>query len=227
MAGRTEDVLAAVGDMSQLLTATERRRAGALRFPRDRTDFAAAHALVRLCAAEMSGASPTQLTLVQRCDECGGGHGRPALAEDTGLQVSLSHTAGYVAAMAGAGPVGVDVERGDDSRIDPDLMRSALSPSEVAAVDAATPWRVFLRQWVRKEALVKVGRMRLEDMAGVDLSALPAEARDRLPKTAHWEAWHVLDWSDPEGVFLGSAVSVGPARLQILVPPPTGPVDVI
>ncbi|MFB6693848.1 hypothetical protein ACFCX3_25300 [Streptomyces virginiae] len=48
LAGTTGAVLAAAGDVRELLTRTELDRAGALRSAGDRDDFLAAHALVRL-----------------------------------------------------------------------------------------------------------------------------------------------------------------------------------
>ncbi|MFD5616964.1 hypothetical protein, partial [Streptomyces yangpuensis] len=47
LAGPTGAVLAAAGDVRELLTRTELDRAGALRSAGDRDDFLAAHALVR------------------------------------------------------------------------------------------------------------------------------------------------------------------------------------
>ncbi|MFD9260938.1 hypothetical protein ACFVZQ_21010, partial [Streptomyces sp. NPDC059538] len=55
LAGPTAVVLAAAGDVRELLTRTELDRAGALRSAGDRDDFLAAHALVRLCAGRRRG----------------------------------------------------------------------------------------------------------------------------------------------------------------------------
>ncbi|MFD9100622.1 hypothetical protein ACFVZN_06065 [Streptomyces virginiae] len=55
LAGPTGAVLAAAGDVRELLTRTELDRAGALRSAGDRDDFLAAHALVRLCAGRRRG----------------------------------------------------------------------------------------------------------------------------------------------------------------------------
>ncbi|MGH3354000.1 MAG: 4'-phosphopantetheinyl transferase family protein [Nocardioides sp.] len=139
------------GDLG-LLTAAELARHGRLIAEADKQAYAAAHVLVRECAAELLGTTRDEVRIVQRCARCGKTeHGAPSVAGST-LRVSLSHTRGYVAAVAATRPCGIDVEtvsRGPDR---------ALSPREAAWVagqdDAAY---AFTRLWVRKEALVKAG----------------------------------------------------------------------
>jgi len=138
-----------------LLTAAERARHERLVAEADKQAYAAAHVLVRECAAELLGAARDEIVIGQRCDRCGSTeHGAPSVAGDAGaaVQVSLSHTRGQVAAMAATSRCGIDVEkvsRGPDR---------ALSRREAAWVagqeDAAY---AFTRLWVRKEALVKSG----------------------------------------------------------------------
>ena len=173
------------------LTAVERERAARFRFAADRESFVAAHALVRVCAADLLDTSPERLALVQRCVTCGGPHGRPTLAEHPEVTVTLSHVRGYVAAAASYGPVGVDVEVVDDRPLDWTLVRSVLPASEIEEVAAAPdPSRAFLRRWVHRECLVKVGAAELG--APVRLS----EA-----------GWSFRDWTDPAGRVVGSVVT--------------------
>lgn len=136
-----------------LLTDAELARHGRLVAAADKLAYAAAHTLVRECAAELLGAAREEIVIRQRCARCGNvEHGAPSVVGVPGVQVSLSHVRGQVAAVAATGRCGIDVEkvsRGPDR---------ALSSRETAWVseqpDAAY---AFTRLWVRKEALVKAG----------------------------------------------------------------------
>ncbi|GGK96286.1 hypothetical protein Sme01_31780 [Sphaerisporangium melleum] len=198
MAGRTEAVLAAV---TGALTGTERERARSFVHDRDRDDFTAAHLLVRECAAACLGRPARELTLVQHCDEHGPGHGRPSIAEAPGLAVSLSHTRGYVCAVAGPGRVGVDAEHVPDRPLERTLVEFALSPAELARFgDGKT--RV-IRQWVRKEALVKRGELKLDDFPVTDVP-------DELD--GEWRGRRLLEWT--AGNVVAAAITDHPAELR-------------
>lgn len=135
-----------------LLTPAERARLGRLRDPADRAAYAAAHLLVRSCAAELLGRAPVDVPIAQRCAHCGGeDHGAPYVPSEPDVVVSLSHTRGFVAAVAARGRCGIDVER-----LPASVPRDALS--EVEAADVARsldPDREAARLWVRKEAVAK------------------------------------------------------------------------
>jgi 4'-phosphopantetheinyl transferase len=222
LAGPTAAVLDLIGDAEALLSGAELARAGAFRQPSDRIDFVAAHALVRLCAArQLPGVEADGLTVVQRCAQCGGAHGRPMLLEAPQLAVSLAHTQGYVAAVAGFGPVGVDAEM-TTRRHDLPAAELALHPSELDAVTAASdPPLAFLRHWVRKEALVKLGVATIDGMRSLNLAALPldtevrARARPAAPgqRVLSWGSWQLLDWWQPAVGAIGTAVARLPPRL--------------
>lgn len=124
-----------------------------LRFEVDRDAYRAAHLLARLCVGELLGIAPSRIRLEQHCPGCGAaGHGRPSVAGEPGLQVSLSHTRGFVAAVAATAECGIDVER-----IAGSIPRTAVTAREQAWLDTvADPLLAFTRLWVRKEALVKV-----------------------------------------------------------------------
>jgi 4'-phosphopantetheinyl transferase len=176
---------------SELLSAAERQRAQRFRREADCRDFIAAHLLARQVVAELVGVDVTAVSLTQSCAVCGvAGHGAPQVIvpDHRPVFTSWSHTAGRVGAIASFGRVGLDLERVDDGADVRATAGVALSAGEVALVDvAASPGVAFLHWWTRKEALVKVGAIELDDFATTDLSAHP----DR------WEAWTLSSWHDP------------------------------
>ncbi len=200
LAGSTAAVMVPDG-AEDWLTPAERARADVLVRASDRADYVAAHILVRRCAALVLGATPEGLTLVQRCPVCGRtGHGRPSLAEAPGLRLSLAHTRGYVAAVADAVDVAVDVEQLANRARAREVAGSVLAPAEHDLVRAsADPGEAFTRLWVRKEALVKLGEVSLDTLPEVDLSMA---ACDR----ASWHGYAVLGWAAADGQVLGAVV---------------------
>jgi 4'-phosphopantetheinyl transferase len=208
------------------LTAAEQDRAAAFRRPADRDSYVAAHLLARQCAARLAGmGDPAAVTLVQRCRTCGGrDHGRPAVRDRADLHVSLSHSPGLVAAAAGWAPVGVDVELTRGRTFDDGLLGHALAPAEQAQVRAASdPGAAFLRHWMRKEALIKVGLTTLGTMAEVDLSGLPPlavpPAGAPAARQTRFGRWHVLDWAGEAGPGLADAglAAVGAQPLELVI----------
>ncbi|OII61500.1 hypothetical protein BJP40_05125 [Streptomyces sp. CC53] len=175
----TADVLPLLDTV--VLAPYERDRAARHPAGQQRDDYLAAHVLVRLCAARYLGVDPATLVLGQHCTGCGGeDHGRPFLRGLPGVGVSLSHTRGAVAAAAGHGPVGVDVEDAAGAVFSPRVAARVLAPAELSAVRAdPDPARAFLRLWVRKESLVKVGATTLGGLRGFDLTASGAPAPGR------------------------------------------------
>lgn len=198
-----------------LLTAMERERAARFRHESGRIDFTAGHVLVRLCAARLLDVPVAGLVLAQQCPDCGlADHGKPYLPDHPGVHVSLSHTRGVVAAGAGFQPVGVDVELSARGGSLGSVARRVLAPAELALVEAAPePEQAFLRLWVRKESLIKIGRATLETLARVDLSALPLSVPPGAPLRSRWEDLHLLDWTDPEHAAAVGAVSTVPPRI--------------
>lgn len=198
-----DQVLSVTGEHG--LTSRERQRAGALRSRADRDAYVAAHQLVRHCAAVLSGRPAEALELVQQCTECGSTeHGRPSIAGLPGLHVSLAHTRGAVVAGADRRPIGVDVERAQAGRLDPAVLSFTLTAAESARVrSAGDPPAAFLRHWVRKECLVKVGAVALDALSGVELD--PRTEWEEAGRTrGRFGALHVVDWFDRS---LGAAVA--------------------
>ncbi|MBO3745317.1 phosphopantetheinyl transferase-like protein [Streptosporangiaceae bacterium NEAU-GS5] len=204
LAGHTGEILDIAGGA---LTPEERSRAERFTRRQDRLDFVAAHLLVRQCAADVLAIPVAMLTLVQRCERCEQPHGRPSIAEAPELVVTLSHTSGYVCAAASYGKVGVDAEHVTTGPADASLVALALTPAEAALV--GTDNHKLIRQWVRKEALVKRGELALDRLREADLSKLPFDA-----PTSQWEGRHFLEWS--AGTVLATAITDEPARLRLL-----------
>ena len=201
VAGACADVLGIVD--ARLLTKSEQRRSAALHHPADRDDYIAAHLLVRWCAAELTGQTPESLEVVQRCLLCGSGlHGRPSLVGLPGVHVSLAHTRGVVVAAAGWAPVGVDVERVSTDGVEMGegslrLIPEVLTPAEVSLTQKATNVHVaFLRHWVRKECLVKMGVATLDTMRAIDLSSVTEKVVDGPRTVCMYGPLHLVDWFD-------------------------------
>ncbi|MFF9768517.1 4'-phosphopantetheinyl transferase family protein [Streptomyces sp. NPDC014636] len=216
----TERLLALPGADASVLTAAERRRLAAARSERARADFLAARFLARLCVARRTGGSARDVVLEQRCPVCAGPHGRPRV-RDARCAVSFSYADGVVAASAADHPVGIDVERlsglpaggGAPGR---DGSGHFLTRGEIDRVRGSpSPRSVFLRTWVRKEALVKLTARGLPGMADVDLSHLPTHPahRDR----PHRLGRHLLyDLCEVPADVIGAVAVTAPD-------PPAGP----
>jgi 4'-phosphopantetheinyl transferase len=207
MAGWASPVLAACPEAEGWLSQQERDRASAFRFPEDRRDFVAARALARRCAAAVVGSPPGALRIVQWCRQCAAPHGRPSLVEHPDIGLSWSHSHGYLAAVAGPGAVGVDVEvpHGGDWGAD-GIARMVLSDNERRQVAGCRrPDLALLRQWVRKEAMVKAGVASLDQLREVDLASLPPEPEGLL--VSQWDGWHILDWTAVGKAAIGTVVS--------------------
>ncbi|NYJ00154.1 phosphopantetheinyl transferase [Nocardioides thalensis] len=177
------------------LTATEQARHDRLRAERDRRSYRAAHRLVRLCVAELVGGDAADVELAQECPECRlTDHGRPYVVGAPDVHVSLSHTRGWVAAMASDAPCGIDVEQVRE--VSAGVPRRVLSAAEQAWVaDQGDPTRAFAVLWARKEALVKAGVGSIDDAARLDALT---DARLR-------------DWAEAPADAAGSWVRLSPA----------------
>lgn len=149
--------------------------------PADRDAYLAAHVLVRVVAAELAGVDAAGLELTHDCPDCGAGdHGRPLLKGLEKVHVSLSHTRGWVGAIAADARCGIDVEPVGNV---PDR---ALTEAERAWAGPDAVRRT--RLWSRKEALAKAGLADVTDFWGVD-------ARD--PNG-------VVDWTAADGSAVGA-----------------------
>ncbi len=114
----------------------------------------------------------------------------------SGVHVSLAHTRGAVAAGAGWRPVGVDVEMIPACDIEVASSSIVLSAAELGRVrSAGDPSTAFLRQWVRKECLVKMGLATLDTLRGVEIPPGVEEAETRRTASRYGPV-HLVDWVD-------------------------------
>lgn len=166
----TADVLARWPDPWSAVSPAERSRAAAFHGADDARDFLAAHLLGRECVSALTGEA--SVLIEQRCTECGGPHGRPFVPDLPDIYVSWSHSHGHVGAVAAAVPVGFDVEarsrQHDIARL---VRRTATSEEAAAILDADDPDCAYLRMWVAKEALVKVGAITLGRFGCTDVQS--------------------------------------------------------
>lgn len=210
---------AASATTERWLTEAERARADSIADARDRRDYLAAHALVRVVAGRLSGTDPAEVRIVQRCPRCGESHGRPEVDGQPGLQVSFGHSRGAVIAAAGTGTIGADIEGLRRPAIDLALAEGALTGHERRAVRAAAdPQRAFLRHWTRKEAAVKAGLGRLRDLAAMELGHLAfSGAADATPAVAPlgdaWPGITVTDQIDEQNEVAFAVISADPVEL--------------
>ncbi|MFI9804257.1 4'-phosphopantetheinyl transferase family protein [Streptomyces sp. NPDC052301] len=182
-----------------VLDAQEKERAAGFRRQEDRRCYVTAHVALRVVLGDRLGTGPGGLRFVREsCPECGGPHGRPALA-DAPVHFSLSHCGDLALLAVAPAPVGVDIEAVPA----PEVARrlgARLHPRESAELErlpAARRPAAFARVWARKEACLKglgVGLVRgvARDYVGAD----PARA-------AAPPGWSVSDVDVPEG-FAGA-----------------------
>jgi 4'-phosphopantetheinyl transferase len=137
------------------LPASERERCLRHRFPRDRRDFAAAHALLRTVLSRYGDATSLEWRFEVNA------YGKPAIAtaHGTDLTFNLSHTHGFVAcAITRTAAIGIDVEPIDRIAIGRELAAHYFSPTEIRALDTMPPdlyQQRFIEVWTLKEAYIK------------------------------------------------------------------------
>lgn len=209
----------------RLLSPAEITRAKAFRSDVAYEEFVAAHILVRQVAADVRNVPVNHIAIVQRCEVCGGPHGRPFVEKDPSLHVSMSHGSGWVAAIAGPLRNAVDIERWD-SFLEPSMINDkifcaqeldvlaamdgergeAREPVEARAIAAA-------QMWARKESAIKLGVLTLDAMASFNSlqplgdAASTAPSADALPLV-------FFDWvCDAEG-FVGAVALSGPVQIE-------------
>lgn len=157
----TRHVLAVLPPAPLGSAAESRRRR--LRAEADQDDFTAARLLAAHVLRAVGAGQATPADLRQRCEICGGEHGLPLPV--AGRHVCWSHAAGWVAAGTSGSRLGVDVEA--ESEVN---LADALTPAERSLVAAAAePARAFRLAWTAKEACVKAGIARLDDLADLDV----------------------------------------------------------
>lgn len=147
--------------LHHLLDAASRDRLAKIHSAPARDRYATGQALARLELAERLGTAPWRIVLDRRCRHCGQAHGKPYVA-GADLDFSLSHTGDHVVlavSSTAAAPVGIDVQCCPTAEpVDPSVAEAVLSPGELldwTALPEGDRWRMLLRSWTRKEALLK------------------------------------------------------------------------
>lgn len=182
----SDAVLARWLDPFEPLTDTERLRAAQFRNSRDANDFVAAHLLIRECVGRLLGTAPKKITIEQKCQRCGGPHGKPIVAGELGIKPSWSHCTGRVAATACDRAIGIDIENRTSTPVDERLLvRVATRTESITVLEDADPAGALLRLWVMKESLVKAGALGLDDFASVALDDVTGFELLVLDQAAH------------------------------------------
>lgn len=215
--GSARVVLRVLGRHADSLTHSEQGRCARLRRAADRDDFVSAHLLARACAAAALAVPLTDVQTVQTCETCSGPHGRPRIDGHPDVHVSWSHSAGTVAAVVTRSPVGVDVERRRPVR-DGSLPSTVLTSGERRLLgDLPSADDAALRQWVRKESLVKLGRLTLDDVTAVGLEEVLGRRHDRPHAlTVAGASLQLLDLGSTADPFVGAIVGVDLEQLAVL-----------
>jgi len=153
-----------------LLSPAENLRRQSFAQTSDRDLFTAAHILARFAAARYLGCSADSVILEQRCESCGGPHGKPFIRDNNEHTIVWSHTPGAVLVGISESPIGVDVEKKNSNLVvDSRLMSRTMSHEEISRFrqgikkgDAAVNTTDFNRIWTYKESLVKLGLLKID-----------------------------------------------------------------
>ncbi|WP_236245875.1 4'-phosphopantetheinyl transferase superfamily protein [Streptomyces sp. CC210A] len=182
----TTEVLSRPDLTADMLAPWELHRLARIRIPARRDDVLASRLLLRLCVARCTGRPPGATVLAQHCADCDRyGHGRPYLPGLPAVRVSLSHADGVVAAAAGPGPLGIDIEPRTRRPGPLPVLRRLLPDAD------RHDGEDLLRAWVRREALVKAGRAD-GDRAGLHLREWTDPARAAVAALASQDPCPVL-----------------------------------
>jgi 4'-phosphopantetheinyl transferase len=196
--------------LRQTLTPEEQHRADRFHFEKDRRHFAAGRGLLRTILGRYLGRPPAELRFSYSL------HGKPALADETGVRFNLTHSHGLaLLAVARGREVGVDVEQLRARVQMEQLAARFFAPAEVAvllALPAEQREEGFFRCWTRKEAYIKALSRGLSlPLDSFEVSLRPDEPA-RLLATHHDPAdaarWHMMHL-DPQEGFVGAVVAAG------------------
>lgn len=146
-----------LGTLSAVLSKDEVLRRDRLRFPRDRRDYTAAHALLRRALSIEGGRRPQEWEFQNAAG------GKPAIVSAQAgrppLVFNLAHTDGLVACVVGRGAsAGIDVERVPRNADVLEVAERYFAPAEVRSLhEVAQHDRLarFAELWTLKEAYIK------------------------------------------------------------------------
>jgi len=176
------------------LSAIEEARAERFHDRNDAKAFVASRNLLKLLVGSWLHLAPSSVVIEQRCSSCSATeHGRPVVANDPSLRISISRSKFWIAAGVSPTNIGVDVEGHDSDSTLHRVSKRALSPREQRHVDdSADPTRVLRDYWVRKEALIKVGVGSLGQMHRLDIGPHGSDP-DRVAE--RFETWQFTERS--------------------------------
>jgi len=199
----------AVRSADKHLSVEERARCDRLHFEADRRDFTIAHDLLRRALSKYADVQPIDWRFVTD------NYGKPSIEsvdpQVRALSFSLSHTRGCVAcAIASGVPLGVDVQRTDQSRCIQEIADRHFSEKEAAWLrQCSDELRIirFAELWALKEAFLKaigVGlsgslacvSFRFDEHACIEVSG---------PTTFESHRWHFALFEPVYNVRLGIA----------------------
>ncbi|WP_020568326.1 4'-phosphopantetheinyl transferase family protein [Neolewinella persica] len=136
-----------------LLSPDEKQRAARFHYPEDRNHFINARGILRSLLGRYLDLPPTAISFTYSA------YGKPDLAAEAPLSFNVSHAGGYgLLGFTSGPPLGVDLEKADESIEIERLASRFFSPTEAAAVLALPPTdqvAAFFRTWTRKEAFIK------------------------------------------------------------------------
>ena len=166
------------GELTDILSADERERAGRYRFERDRRRAIVRRAALRQILADYLKASPAELEFA-----CGP-QGKPALVEQgahTAWHFNLSFSNELALCAIARQPLGVDIEWLRPVENAALVAKHFFTPAEVRLQSESTDVdHVFLTHWTRKEALIKATGSGLS----VPLNSFDVSA---VSQVRHWQ----------------------------------------
>ena len=138
--------------IASALSQDERDRAARFRFDIHRDRYTSARGALRTVLGALTATPPEKVEFIY------GDHGKPDL-KSRGVHFNLSHSDHRaIIAVTRVAPVGVDVERMNPDRANPDIARRFFAAQEIADLNGLTAseyTNAFFQCWARKEAVLK------------------------------------------------------------------------
>lgn len=189
--------------LAGLLSEAEREQAARFHFERNRLEYVAAHALLRLMLSEAAGGAPGDWAFEAEPD------GKPVVEGRRGPHFNLSHCQGLVAcAVSAQVAIGVDVEP-VDRRAPLDVAERWFAPAERAwlfALPEAERALGFFRLWTMKEAFIKAtGKGIGQGLQTFEIGFDPLRVTFPDPADAEPGPWRLREAAVGEGHRLGLA----------------------
>jgi len=215
--GRVSETIPHADDLASLISDIEEARIDRLLAQPQRDRALASYGLLRVVLSRYLALDPAAIELDRTCGSCGDPHGRPRLTIGEPLSFSVAHSGDLlVFALAQGQAIGVDVEVARPTDSPPpteQLLDLALTPGERRRVEILPPaarWRLFLRYWTHKEAILK--------SLGTGLSISPRAVTLAPPTVDQWgqllppQARRTAVWVRPLDVGAGHEAALASSR---------------